>query len=136
LNREQRCAGVEVEGGIEVLLGDFAEHFGVHPGRIRHQDVQATLFVEDSRDQLIQVDAVGDVAGDGAQAVSDHRFSLVQLASAAAHDEDVGAFVDEPLCGRQPDTAAAAGDHRDLAGQSHDQLILQLRDVCRTVPGQ
>jgi hypothetical protein len=37
---------------------------------------------------------------------------------AAAHDEDAGAFVDEPLRGRQADTAAAAGDDGDLAIQS------------------
>ena len=78
------------------------------------------------------VGAVGDVAGEGAQAVADQRFGLVQLASAAAHDEDVGAFVDEPLCGRKPDTAAAAGDHGDLASQSCHQLILQFRVVCWT----
>ncbi len=57
---------------------------------------------------------------------------LIQRASAAAHDEDVGAFVDEPVCGRQPDTAAAAGDHGDLASQSCHQLILQFRVVCWT----
>jgi hypothetical protein len=34
---------------------------------------------------------------------------------AAPDDDDMGAFVDEPLRGRQPDTAAAAGDHGDLA---------------------
>jgi hypothetical protein len=92
--------------------------------------------VEDGREQLVQVGAVGDVAGDGAQAVADQRLGLIQLASAAAHDEDAGAFADEPACGRRPDTAAAAGDHGDLASQSHQQLILQFRVVCRTVPGQ
>jgi len=91
---------------------------------------------KDRREQLVQVSAVGDIAGDGAQAVADHRFGLIQLASAAAHYEDTGAFVDEPPCGRQPDTAAAAGDHGDLASQSHHQLILQFRVVYRTVPGQ
>jgi hypothetical protein len=44
---------------------------------------------------------------------------------AAACDEDIRAFIDEPLRGRQPDTAASAGDHGDLAGQSCHQLILQ-----------
>src|ERR1700739_4508016 len=96
-------------------------------GRIRHQDVQPALFGEHRRGQLVQVGAVSDVAGDGAQAVTDQRFGLVQLASAAARDEDVGAFDDEPLCSGQPDTAAATGDHGDLASQSCHQLILQFQ---------
>jgi hypothetical protein len=33
----------------------------------------------------------------------------------AAHDEDSVAVVDEPLCSREPDTAAAGGDRGDLA---------------------
>jgi NAD(P)-dependent dehydrogenase (short-subunit alcohol dehydrogenase family) len=40
LHREQRCAGVEFEGGIEVLLGALAELFGLHPARTGHQDVR------------------------------------------------------------------------------------------------
>src|SRR6202011_3864181 len=32
---------------------------------------------------------------------------------------------DEPLCGRQPNTAAPAGNHSDLAIQSRHQLTLQ-----------
>jgi hypothetical protein len=60
------------------------------------------------------------------------RSALLVTSPATVHDEDVGAFVDEPLCGRQPDTAAAAGDHGDLAGQSCHQLILQFRVVCWT----
>ena len=60
----------------------------------------------------------GGVGGDGGHAVADQRFGLVQLALAAPGDEDVGAFFDEPLRGRQPDTATAAGDHGDLSIQS------------------
>jgi len=48
---------------------------------------------------------------------------------AAPDDEDMGAFIDEPLRGRQPDTAAAVGDHSDLASQSCHRLILQFRVV-------
>src|SRR5690348_18065083 len=30
-----RCAGVEFEGAVEILLGDLAELFGLHPARTR-----------------------------------------------------------------------------------------------------
>jgi hypothetical protein len=100
------------------LLGDLAELCGLRPARAGHQDVQAALFVEDRREQPVQVGTVGDITGDGHQPVPDQRFRLVQLAFATAHDEDVRAFVDEPLRRRQADTAAAAGDYGDLAIQS------------------
>jgi hypothetical protein len=32
-----------------------------------------------------------------------------------ADNEDIRAFSDEPLCGRQTDAAATAGDHRHFA---------------------
>jgi hypothetical protein len=118
LHREQRCAGVEVEGGIEVLLGDLAQLFGLHPSRTRHQNVQPALLLQDGREQPVQVRADRDVAREGAHGVADQCFGLIQLALAAADDEDMGSFIDEPLRGRQPDTAAAAGDHGDLAIQS------------------
>jgi hypothetical protein len=35
-----------------------------------------------------------------------------------AGDEDVGAFLDEPLCDGEADTAASAGDDGDLSVQS------------------
>src|SRR6202040_2563595 len=70
--------------------------------------------------------AYRDIARDGAHPVADQRFCLVQLAIAAAHDEDIRPFVDEPMRGRQPDTAAAAGDYGDLASQSCHQLILHI----------
>ena len=57
-------------------------------------------------------------AGHGRHAVADQRLGLVQLALAAPGDEDVRAFLHKPLRGSQPDTAAAAGDHGDLAIQS------------------
>jgi hypothetical protein len=44
----------------------------------------------------------------------------------ATGDEDIGAFLNESLRARQPDTAAAAGDHGDLAIQSCHQFILIL----------
>ena len=96
----------------------FAELFGLHPARVHHEDVQAALFPEDRCEQPVQVGAAGDITGDGGQTVADQRFGLVQLALSTPGDEDVRAFVDEPLRGRQSDTAAAAGDHGDLAIQS------------------
>src|ERR1700747_1700633 len=94
---------------------------------------------QDGREQPVQIRADRDVAREGAHAVADQRFGLVQLALAAAHDEDMGSFIDEPLRGRQPDPAAAAGDHGDFASQSCHQLVLQFRVVWWTclcgVPG-
>jgi hypothetical protein len=45
----------------------------------------------------------------------DQRLRLVQFGLSPAGDEDIRAFGDEPLCGRQTDAAAAAGDHCHFA---------------------
>jgi hypothetical protein len=75
-------------------------------------------------EQSVQVRADRAVDGHRGDTVANQRHGGVQLALATARDEHVRALVNEPLRGRESDTAAAAGDHRDLAIQSCHQFIL------------
>jgi hypothetical protein len=57
LHGEKCSPCVEVEGGVEVLLGDLPQFLGLHPTGVGHEDVQRALFLEDSREELVQVRA-------------------------------------------------------------------------------
>lgn len=115
LDGEQGAAGVEVERGVEVGLGDLAERGGLAPACAGPQHVEASLLPLDGVVQAVQVVQVGGVALDAGDVAADLLHGLVQGVLAAAGDEDVRSLLDEQLRACQRHAGGAAGDDRDLA---------------------
>ena len=83
--------------------------------RVCHDDVQDAFLLFDRLIQAVEVVQVGDIALDRGHVLPDQRLRLVQLGLSWAGDKDIRAFGDKPLCGRQTDAAAAAGDQCHFA---------------------
>ena len=129
LSQEERAAGVDREGLVEVLGRDVLERHGLDEPGAGDDDVEPALLGPDRRKETIEIVQVGQIALHRGHLVTDCRDRLVQLGLPPAGDEHVAALRHEPLRDRQADPAAAAGDHRDLAVKSHRELPSRLRRI-------
>jgi len=118
LRGEQRRPGVQVEGLVEVLLGDVPELLRLDPTGVGDQDVQLALLLQHRLEQAVEVGGAGSVAPHGGHVVADQCLRLGQLGLPPAGDEDVRALFREPLRDGQADAARPAGDDGNLSVQS------------------
>ncbi len=117
LHGEENAFDVDVEDRVEEFFGDLAEPPVLRDASVRKEHVQPPLLRLDLREQAIKVGALRHVALDAGHALSDLFYRRLQLLPATPRDENVGAFVDEPLRRRQTDAARTAGNECDLSFQ-------------------
>ena len=95
LHGEEGAAHVEVEGLIEVLLGDLAQRHGLAYAGACEQDVDAALLPLDCVEEAVEVVEIGRVSLDTGDVSADQLDGLVECFLLAAGYEDVGAFFDK-----------------------------------------
>jgi len=97
LHSEERAAHVEVEGVVEVLLGDLFEFGGFAATGTGEEDVDLALLTFDGLVETVEVGQVGGIALYAGDVSANELHGLIELVLAASGDEDVGAFFDEEL---------------------------------------
>jgi hypothetical protein len=97
-----------------VFLGDGSERRAVADTGVGEDDVDPGETFR----RIVQAVEIGthrDVTRHGMCVRTELRDCGIEFGAAPAGDDDGGALVDEALCRRQPDTAAAPGDDRRLS---------------------
>jgi hypothetical protein len=75
--------------------------------RVGYDDVNHALFLGDCCEEAIEISEIGDIAPDRGDMRADRADCFVEFSLTAACNEDISAFLDELLRGRQSDAAAA-----------------------------
>ncbi len=108
----------------EDLVGEAEQRAEVRVARgVADQDVDAAPLRQRGVDQLVDLGAVRDVAGDDqglAAGVADARRDGLAGLALAARDDDAGARAGHGLGDRAADAAARAGDDGDFSGEVDD----------------
>jgi hypothetical protein len=115
LDGEQDALGVDVEGPVELLLGDRAERGVRADAGVGHDRVEVSVACDDLLVRRLHVRKLGDVGHDARGVRADLGDRLVQLVLLKVGDDHAGALVHEFLGDPQADTGRATGDHGDLA---------------------
>jgi hypothetical protein len=98
--RKTGVAGVEVECPVKMIRRESVDGSLLHQGRVRHDDIDGTLFVLYCRSDTVEVIEVRGVSMDSGDVAPDPFGDLVELCLPTAEDKDVSAFGDKPLGGR------------------------------------
>ena len=102
LHGEERPAHVEVEGLVEVLLGDLIEFGEFAATGTGEEDVDLAFFAFDCLVETVEIGQVGGIALNTGNVFADKFHGLIELVLAASCDEDVGSFFDEQFgCGER-----------------------------------
>src|SRR6185437_2472016 len=117
LNSEERAAGIDAEGFVEMLGRDSAERLRLDEAGIRDEHVDLALLGADLRKESIEIGDLAHIGADRFGIAADDGYDLVEFTLPPARDVREGAFLDEASCGRQANAAIAAGDDRDFAFQ-------------------
>jgi hypothetical protein len=102
------------EDRIEVLLGNFAQWDGFARAGAREQDVDLALSPLDCIEQAVEVVEIGRVAAHAGYVPANQFHGLIERLLPPAHDENVGAFLNEPLGARQRHAARSTRDDCNL----------------------
>ena len=94
-----------------------------------NDDIERAFLIFHRLIKPVEVSEIGDITLHGRHVAADFGSGLVELALAAAHDEHVGALLDELFGSGKPDTARAAGDDCDFSIQFGHDTILMFCDV-------
>src|ERR1700675_4755845 len=104
-----------------MLLGNLAQWDGFARAGARVQDVAPALFPLDRVEQAVEVVEIGRVAAHAGHVPANQPDGLVERLLPSARDENVGAFLNEPLGARQRHAARSTGDDCNLTLKvSHD----------------
>src|SRR5260221_13115577 len=97
-----------------MLLGNLAQWDGFTRASARVQDVDLSLFPLDRVEQTVEVVEIGRVAAHAGHVPADQLDGLVERLLPTARDENIGAFVNEPLGARQRHSARSTRDDCNL----------------------
>jgi len=102
--------------GLQVGVEDRVV-LGRADARVVERDVDRPVGLLGGPEERVHLVLVGDVDPDERREVGPAELAdqLVAAPLVDVTDHDLGALLDEPLDGRQPDARAAAGDDGDLA---------------------
>src|SRR5580704_10677605 len=100
LNRKQRAAHIQVEGRIEVLLGNLAQWQWLFLASAREQHVDLALLALDRIEQAVQIVQIGCVTAHARYVPANRLDGLIELLLPAAAAENIGTFFNEPLGAR------------------------------------
>ncbi len=114
LHREQRAARIQVEGRIEMLLGDLAQRDGFARAGARIQDVDLALSALDRVEQTVEVVETGRVAAKAGHVPANLLDGRVERFLPPARDENIGAFFNEKHGARQRHAARSTRDDCNL----------------------
>src|SRR6266403_2520541 len=115
LHREKHALHVDVEDPVVQLLGDRAQGRKHRDAGIGEDNVEPALLPLDLCEEAIEVAEVRHVSLDAGHIASDLLDRRRRLRLAAPGDEDVGAFLHEPLRRRETDAAVATRDECDFS---------------------
>src|SRR5262245_35288492 len=104
---------VDAEDRVVQLLGDRAQGRKLHDAGIGEDKVEPALLPRDLCEEAIEVAEVRHVSLDAGHIASDLLDRRRRLGLTAPGDEDVGAFLHEPLRRRETDAAVATRDECD-----------------------
>ena len=115
LYREEEAFYIAVEHAVEELFVDSVEVSVLEAAGVGEDDVEASFFFFDLREEAVKVFQAGYVTLYGRDVGADLFDGRVQLGLIASGDEDVGAFADETFGSGQAYAAVASGDECDFA---------------------
>src|ERR1700728_2411383 len=87
LNREQRAAHIQIEGRIEVLLGDLTQRQWLALAGTREQDVDLALLALHRLEQTVQIVQIGCVTLDAGYIPANRLHGLIELLLPSTSDE-------------------------------------------------
>src|SRR5258705_4158933 len=129
LNRKKHAFYVGVENRIEKLFADSAQGGIADNAGIRKHNIELALLLLDLSKEAFDVGDVRHVSLHTGDISSDFLDGGGQFRAAAPSDEDVGAFVDKLLRGREADAAIDARHERDFSVKLAHRFRLDVRFI-------
>src|ERR1700722_15084642 len=114
LYAEDQAFDIDSEYPVEVLLGDRSQRRVFADSSVGEQNVDVAFLLLHNTIKPVQIAQFRRVALNTGRVFAKQLHGSVQFTLPAAGYKDVGSFGDEPLSCRQPDAAAASGNHCHL----------------------
>src|SRR5580658_7109666 len=141
LNREECALYVDIEQLVEMFFGDVAEGNEFADAGVGEDNIDSSLHFSDGLVEKIKIGHFGNVALNAGRIGTDCFHGLVELLLAAPGDEHISTFIDEQLCGCQPNPFCSASDDGDLAFELFRHCLIlccwartrQLSNGCRAI---
>ena len=127
LTTEKGAFQIDVQNLVERLFVEVEEVALLDDAGIVHEDVDVAEFVEGRGHQIVNMQAIGDVAGgepDLAQAFQVGNGGRAGLLVDVG-DDDPGTFLKKTACYGQANAVGAAGDDCDLAVEGHGLSLIR-----------
>jgi hypothetical protein len=115
LHGEERPLNVDTKILVEVFFGHLFKWNKSAAASVGEQNVEPPFLLFDRREQGVEFGEVGNITANGHDVAANLLHGCVKLGLTSPSDENVSAFRDESLCGREPEPAAPAGDKRNLS---------------------
>src|SRR5580693_5799662 len=115
LNREECALDVDIEQLVEMFFGDVGEGDEFANTGVGENNIDSSLHLSDCLVEKVKIGHLGNVALNTGRIGADCLQGLIELLLAAPRDEHISTFIDEQLCGCQPNPFCSASDDGDLA---------------------